>query len=134
MIKLTQIKPEKMTDADRFWLKRGCEGSWDKATPQEQIDGVNSGIAFMFRIEGNMKGIIVLAIGNREKKSIIVTALAGKGMMENFSEFYSEVKNLCKSVGARTLYGFVSRPGLKLTYQRKTTAVPAATLFVEDLT
>jgi len=134
MIELEQISPSKMTERDAHWLQRGCEGAWDKATASDQVAAVNNGSAFLFRISGDMEGIIVLAIGNKRDRSILITALAGKGLFEHFPEFYQKVRELCKLVGAKTLYGFVNRPGLKLVYQRKTTARAAATLFVEDLT
>jgi hypothetical protein len=134
MIKFEQIiDPVTMTLRDCIWLERGCEGAWDKATPDDQIRAVKNGQAYMFRVSGDMEGIFVLAIGDKKSKRLVITALAGRGMIKNFGEFYSKVKDLCKSAGAKALYGFVSREGLKRLYNKHTTARSKAELFLENL-
>jgi len=134
MIKFEQISVENLTETDLFWLQRGCENAWDKATPADQIEGVKNGSAFFFRVTGDMEGVFVLSIGNKKERILMMTALAGTGMIRHFEEFYQKVRSLCQKAGAKQLCGFVARPGLQLLYRNKTTALPKAVLFVEDLT
>jgi hypothetical protein len=135
MIKFEQIlNVETMTLRDCIWLERGCEGAWDKATPDDQIRAVKNGQAYMFRVSGDVEGIFVIAIGDRATKKLVITALAGRGMIKNFPELYRKVKELCKSTGASALYGFVSRKGLKKLYAKYSGLESKAEIFLEEFT
>lgn len=134
MMRAKQILFDQITKEDLFWISKGCAGAWDKATVEDQLEAIKNGYAWLFRVSGDMSGVFVLAMGNRKDRSLSLTALAGRGMIKNFEEFYSLVKQVCKKAGAKSLFGFVSREGLKRIYDRRTKAKPKATLFVEDLT
>ena len=133
MMQFEQIKPDQLLPADYYWLARGCEGSHDGATSQHQVEAAIKGNAFIFRVSGDMEGIFVLSVGDRELREVVMTALAGKGMTKHFDEFYFKVKELCKGTDCKRLSGFVSRPGLKRLYERRTQAKAKATLFVDSL-
>jgi hypothetical protein len=134
MMRFEELNPAKLSNSDIALLEQGCAGSHDKATAKHQVDAALNGSAYIFRSTGDFDGIFVLSIGNRYMKELVMTALAGKGMIKHFPEFYSEVKKLCIKAGTKRLSGFVSRPGLKRLYLHHTAATPRATLFVDDLT
>jgi hypothetical protein len=133
MIEIKQISPKDLSDEDLALLELGCSGSYDKATAKDQLKAALGGFAWIFKFTGSANGLFVLARGNVAEREIVMTAVAGKGLIRNFSEVYTEVKKLVKSVGAKRLIGYVSRPGLAATYRRKTRALPVATLFSEEL-
>lgn len=136
MIKIEQLNPKELSNDDVSLIERGCAGSYDKANAGDQIAAATGGNAWIFRFfrdDGTVKGIFVLSRGNVAEREVIMTALAGKGLISNFPEVYSEVKKLCKSVHAKRLIGYVSRPGLASIYRKRTKAIPVATLFSENL-
>ena len=134
MIKIEQLDPKKLSPEDLVLLEKGCYGSYDKATVKDQVAAAGAGSAWIFRFSGDATGVFVLARGNAEERELVMTALAGKGLIRHFTEVYSEITNLVRNVGTRRLVGYVSRPGLASIYKNKTKARPVATLFSEDLT
>lgn len=130
---MKQRDPSKLSEADMALLERGCSGAYDKATAKDQVQAAKQGDAWIFEITGSAEGLFVLGRGNPEEKEIVMTALAGKNVISRFPEVYKAVTDLCKSVGAKRLIGYVSRPGLASVYRKRTKALPVATLFSEDL-
>lgn len=133
MINLDQIKVSDMTEADKKWLEKGCEGAWDKATAEDQLNAVATNSAWLFRLTGDVEGILVLARGNIARREITITAVAGKGFIRNFPAVYGQIRELVRKSGSKQLSGFVTREGLIALYKNRTRAKPVATLFVEEL-
>jgi len=131
MIKVRMLDPFKLELEDVFLIDEGCKGSWDKANAYHQINAARNKNAWIFKFTGDAEGIFVFARGNTEKE-LTMTALAGKGFFKHFDEIYSAAKTLAKRAGARRMTGYVSRPGLKRLYERRSGGTPVATLFLEE--
>jgi len=133
MIEIKQLDAKNLSAEDMDLLQKGCYGSYDKANSEDQIKAALLGQAWIFRFSGDASGVFVLSRGNAMEKELVMTALAGKGLIKHFTEVYHEIITLAKSVGTKRLIGYVSRPGLASIYKHKTRARPVATLFSEDL-
>lgn len=121
------------SEADIKWLEKGCKGSWDGNTKEDQLRAVSSKTAWAFRVSGDAEGVFVIARGNVKDRELIVTALGGRGFIKHFKEIYNQIKGIAKKNGAKKLSWFASRRGLVRIYAERMKVHLAAVLFVEEL-
>lgn len=121
------------SEADVKWLEKGCKGSWDGNTKDDQLAAVAEKRCWLFRVSGDAEGVFVIGRGNIKDRELIVTALGGKGFIKHFKEIYSQIKAIAKKNGAKKLSWFASRRGLVRIYAERMKVHLAAVLFVENL-
>lgn len=130
MIKVDAVKLRDLCLDELKLLVKYKEKCFEHVRDDDLVHKELDGTACVYRISGDIQGIMILSLGN---DGIYIDTVAGKNIVANFAELYKKIKVIAAASGARRLYSFVDRPGLARVYDRQTNSAPVATLYREEL-
>lgn len=131
MIELVCIKPTEMTEADSYWLADcAVRTTWRKVLARQVYNSALKGEVGLYRISGGAEGLLIV---DKDEDMLIVTSLAGKGLLREMQAIREKLLVLAASFGCSKLAGYIERPGLWKLFQAKTPAKPTMIMFVEPV-
>ena len=131
MLSVGIVNPKSLDDDELKLLVSYSVECWKPFPIEELLARVSHGTACIYRVTGpGVKGIFILSVGDGD---LYVELVAGKGFIKNFAEVYDAIRQTAISCGAKEIYGFVGRAGLKRLYDRYTKGVPLVEVYKETL-
>jgi hypothetical protein len=131
MMSVNIVRPLDLDHDELKLLIRYSHECWKPFPIEELVKRVDQGTACIYRVLGEgVKGIFILSAGEGD---LYVELVAGKGFIKHFAEVYDAIRETAICCGAKEIYGFVGRPGLKRLYDRYTKGVPLVEVYKEKL-
>lgn len=134
MIRLRHISPGELTPPEILELAKAEVRAYDNPAGDTIIQLALADRLRIFRIEGDMTGLVGLEIHVRPAgDELWISFVSGKGALKFIKEIHDAIAEIGRSLGARSLATMAKGEALVSIYARHLSLRPHSVLFREEL-
>lgn len=132
---LQRLKTTELTDQDLVWMMKALAGHYGGYAPYDIVSEIYQGLPHeIYRITTPAEGVIITTeLTHPAGKELLVWWLAGKNVMVNLDQIFSELKDIAQDRDCRWISGAAQSMALGRYCQKKLGCVSQDKLYTIEV-